>query len=344
MIRERVGQLFFMVCMCGALAFYFLSGFSFGYALPTLVLGETKEEYREVRILFVGDVLLGRNVETLMGVAGQDYPFLGITHFLRSADVVIANFEGAIPETHEKTQDFSFRFSVQAPYLEVLESHNVSVLSFANNHALDFGEEAYQHALRSCHEYMLVCKGHPDREDGMSSSVIEVGDEQVGVVFLEAVQSPLHQESVQQVLQELRKKTREQIAFVHWGEEYVLTHNEEQADIAEFLIDEGVDVVIGHHPHVVQDIQIYKGKPIFFSLGNFIFDQYFDQHVTEGLIVQMTIKKDVIEYLPVPVTSSDTRSQPRLMTLGERNTLLERILLHKNEVLDTLNPVFVVQR
>ena len=79
------------------------------------------------------------------------------------------------------------------------------------------------------------------------------------------------------------------IANVHWGVEYTHYFNDHQQDIAHQLIDSGVDMIIGHHPHVVQGMEVYNSKPIFYSLGNFIFDQYFSKETQEGLGVGITI-------------------------------------------------------
>lgn len=322
----RVGYVYCIILVCLSLAVYYAHTFSFAYEIPTVAIGATKEDYESTTILFVGDLFLGRRVETYIEENGDDYPFVGTASLLHAAEYVVANFESAVPEVHVKTPDLTYQFSVQARYLAVLQRHNIGILSFANNHVFDYGANGYEYAVEACALYKLTCKGHPDTEDEQSTLVVTAGDSAIGIIFLEAVQSSLSYEAVKNALEQLKEKTREQVAFIHWGTEYELTHNDEQKHIAQFLIDEGVDAVIGHHPHVVQDIELYNGKPIFYSLGNFIFDQYFDQNVEEGLAVRMTIERDTISYTLIPLTSRLTRSQPRIMTLTERDTMLDRVL------------------
>jgi hypothetical protein len=123
----------------------------------------------------------------------------------------------------------------------------------------------------------------------------------------------------------LTKKSDMQIAYVHWGTEYELAHNAAQETLAHVLIDAGADAVIGHHPHVVQDVAFYKDKPIFYSLGNFIFDQYWDTDVQTGLGVRMTIDDGSIAYEAIPFTTAGSRVQPTIMQDADAHTLFTRI-------------------
>jgi poly-gamma-glutamate synthesis protein (capsule biosynthesis protein) len=113
--------------------------------------------------------------------------------------------------------------------------------------------------------------------------------------------------------------------YVHWGNEYELKHSEQQEALAHYVIDSGIDAVIGHHPHVVQDIEIYNGKPIFYSLGNFIFDQYFSGDVQTGLVVKVYIQKDTITYTLVPISSIGRASQPYIMPIEQKTTFLSML-------------------
>jgi poly-gamma-glutamate synthesis protein (capsule biosynthesis protein) len=129
-------------------------------------------------------------------------------------------------------------------------------------------------------------------------------------------------EAIQRLIETASKESDMQIAFVHWGTEYEPLHSAFQEDLAKILIDAGAEVVIGHHPHVVQDIALYKGKPIFYSLGNFIFDQYFSEAVQDGLMVDFTPEGGAYHFTLLPVTSRYSRSQPMLMLGDERKAFL----------------------
>jgi poly-gamma-glutamate synthesis protein (capsule biosynthesis protein) len=141
-------------------------------------------------------------------------------------------------------------------------------------------------------------------------------------------------------------ESHEQIAYIHWGKEYDSVHSKEQEVLAHFLIDNGVDAVIGHHPHVVQDIEVYKGKPIFYSLGNFIFDQYFSDEVQEGLAVRVDTSKDILRYTLIPFESKSIKSQPKLLSLLDKDTYLENTLSYNWDTKQTnswTNPLVVLR-
>src|SRR5690606_29076429 len=108
--------------------------------------------------------------------------------------------------------------------------------------------------------------------------------------------------------------------------EYELVHDELQETLAKALVDAGADAVMGHHPHVVQDVAFYDGVPIFYSLGNFIFDQYWNEHVQTGLGVEMRIEAGQIAYQLIPFTTARSRNQPMVMEAHVAEVLFDRVL------------------
>ena len=121
------------------------------------------------------------------------------------------------------------------------------------------------------------------------------------------------------------KKSDMQIVYIHWGDEYEPVHNLEQEQLAKRLIDLGADAIIGHHPHVIQDIGLYKGAPIFYSLGNFIFDQYFSDEVQVGLAVELKIVNNSISYHLIPFDSTNTPGSPRVMSVDKKIQLFQTL-------------------
>jgi poly-gamma-glutamate synthesis protein (capsule biosynthesis protein) len=114
------------------------------------------------------------------------------------------------------------------------------------------------------------------------------------------------------------------IVQMHWGVEYEHKFNPTQQRLAHELIDAGADMIIGHHPHVVQGMEVYKNKPIFYSLGNFIFDQYFSPNTQEELAVKINWQPAKMEIELIPMKSD--ASQPRLMTTAEKQKFLEKFV------------------
>lgn len=290
---------------------------------------EPKETIKEVR--FVGDVMLARHVEILMDKDGSDYPYQNLSTPPRT--VWVGNFEASAPDTHEPTKPFTLDLSVDTKHLNALYDFGMTHVSLANNHSLDFGREGLAETRSNLSSFTTF--GHPNMVSAASVSQIELDEGLLGILAIHAVGSSPDDEKLTNVLHKLTLETDAQVAFVHWGEEYTTTHNKSQEDLARRLIDGGIDAVIGHHPHVVQDIDTYNGKPIFYSLGNFIFDQYFDQSVQEGLVVAVTLEDEGINYRLLPVTSVGSLSAPRLMDESEAEYFLATLAANSNSRIRT---------
>lgn len=294
--------------------------------VPALTLGAYKKPFTEGSMFFVGDVMLGRNVEILMEENGPTYPFRGSALALGDADVTVANLEGPVPEVHVPTRIFRFVFSMSESVLPVLRSSGIDVLSLANNHAFDHGIEGFAYTKEACAKAQIICVGNPSGIDETSTTVVTVGTTKVGILFLHTLVGYPTKEEIDAVMQKLSAESEMQIVYVHWGDEYVLTHAPQQETFAHLLIDSGVDAVIGHHPHVVADVALYNNKPIFYSLGNFIFDQYFSEDVMTHLGVKISLGEDTVTYTLVPFSSSSTRSSPEILEGDAADTLIARVL------------------
>jgi poly-gamma-glutamate synthesis protein (capsule biosynthesis protein) len=278
------------------------------------------------RVLFVGDIMLGRGVESLMEEYGMEYPFQNVRKRITEASLSVGNLEGIVSEKHIHTPSMTFQFSIRSEYLSYVHAVGIDVLSLANNHSNDYGDGALAYTRALCIQSNLLCGGGPTMTPEYSTVVTEVHGKKIGLFFLQTVtQTPAFDDIMKQIMS-LRTESDIQIAYVHWGDEYALTHNVAQELLAKKLIDSGIDAVIGLHPHVVQDIGMYKGKPIFYSLGNFIFDQYFSTDVQEGIAVLMDIDDTKIVYSLLGHTSIATRAQPVGMSAIESQILFSRIL------------------
>jgi len=296
------------------------------YKFPVIQYREPILAFTSANLLFVGDIMLGRRVETDMEKKGVDYPFASTTELMSRQDLTIGNFEGSIPEKHVQTPELTFQFAVKDTYLNTIKNAGFDILSLANNHALDYGIGGLTNTLATCVRSSLVCFGNPTEVSISSSYIARVNDVNVGFIFIHTLFDEPSDEELEQQLTYLFEYSEVQVAYIHWGTEYLLTHTANQTAFAKKLIDAGVDVVIGHHPHVVEDIELYKQKPIFYSLGNYVFDQYFSSDVQEGLGIQMNIQKNDITYSLIPFTSVNSRSQPHIEDSVEQKILFARIL------------------
>jgi poly-gamma-glutamate synthesis protein (capsule biosynthesis protein) len=124
--------------------------------------------------------------------------------------------------------------------------------------------------------------------------------------------------------------------YVHWGDEYTRAPRETDRALAHALIDFGADAIVGHHSHVIGALELYKGVPIFYSLGNLIFDQYFSPDVQEGILVELTLQEDRYVFEVIPYETYSVRSQPNVL-LGEARSRVLNTLAGETEEFQTLN-------
>jgi poly-gamma-glutamate synthesis protein (capsule biosynthesis protein) len=272
-----------------------------------------------------GDIMLGRVIERIIDENGFEYPFKGVSTMIKEHDVVVGNLEAAVPRAHEPTPPYGMQFSMRREFMGELRMLGFDVLSLANNHAFDFGLPGYENTLAECNKASLVCSGHPFRVSTSSLLVTQVGDVRVGIIFLHTLFNEPTSDELTPFLTELKGMSDVQIAYIHWGEEYQEKHNVAQEAFAHLLIDNGIDAIVGHHPHVMQDIEKYRGKPIFYSLGNLVFDQYFSDAVQEGYLLTITMGRHSLTYSLSPYTSASTPSQPHLINESDGQVLSHTI-------------------
>lgn len=283
--------------------------------------GELLEEtpLPKTKILFVGDIMLDRDVEKLSEKYGINYPFEKIKDFFSGYDMVSVNLEGPIVKTPKETTANSLQFSFASESAELLADNHINIVSLANNHILNMG----QAGLKQTREYL------EEAGIGFAGDPIKCGAELAykkgNIIFLSFNQTfsfSCKDSEFASVVKEIKKKNPNQYLAInmHWGKEYQLTNTETQANLAHVLIDSGADLIIGHHPHVVENIELYKNKLIFYSLGNFIFDQYFNQKVQQGLAIDLEIDNNKAIYQLHPLISQ--KSQPTLMNAEDANKFL----------------------
>lgn len=266
--------------------------------------------------VFLGDLLLARRIETLMDRYGSDYVYRRLPAFSTTTSYVVANFESAVPNNHRHTPDLTFSFSTDTVHLQALRDFGVTQVSLANNHSYDSGIAGYQETIDNLSQANLNPFG--DQQVGSSTlDVVTINGQSLIVAALYAIDVEPDYAVLKRELAQFGTSTPA-VAYIHWGSEYTLVHTPNQARIAEELIALGFDAIIGHHPHVVQDIALIDGVPVFYSLGNFIFDQYFSVPVQQGMILRLRPGTDVWEFQLQPVTALDVQSQPRLMQANEQ--------------------------
>lgn len=269
-----------------------------------------REAPERATILFGGDMMFDRSVRTAAQEKGFDFILSCMKDELQRHDAVIANLEGPITSEHSVSvgsrvgESNNTRFTFPIELAGVLASHNITAVSLANNHIRDFGSAGIEETREVLRNAGIAFFGDP-LKDEHASTRIHVNGMPITLIGFNA----FYGTNENTVLEHIAENATESfvIVFAHWGDEYVPA-SERQRSWAHAFVDAGADMVVGAHPHVVQEHEYYKGVPIYYSLGNFIFDQYFSEDVRNGLLLQATFSKGrLVEIVEVPVALTRDR-------------------------------------
>lgn len=243
-------------------------------------------------VLFVGDLMFDRSIRATMDAKGDDYIFSCIDPILEKADVVVGNLEGPITASSSVSlgsspgDDHNFTFTFATTTAELLKRHNIAIVNLGNNHIMNFGLGGLNQTKQYLSAAGVQYFGDPDALE--SDKVLRTRIDGVDFSFVNWSDwtSDKTDHTVAQVRAEAQSG-RVVVVYTHWGVEYVPPIPRVR-ELAHQFVDAGASIVIGSHPHIVQEHEVYKGKDIYYSLGNFIFDQYFSDAVRHGLALDVT--------------------------------------------------------
>ncbi len=290
--------------------------------------GEPVSEDRDLTVMAFGDMMLGRYVRTLMNEYGKDYIFANIAgyenRFFEGADIVFGNLEGPI-NGQGTSGGTAMVFSFNEDIGPFLSDYGFNLFSISNNHAVDQGWGAVDTTRSVLENSDIGWCGHPSEADPESVYYGEVGEKKYAFVCLHDVTYKLDDESAVKLIKEVRPQVDFLLVSIHWGYEYKHSPDlNSQVSPGRAFIDAGADFVIGHHPHVVQTFEEYKGKYIFYSLGNFVFDQYWSKDTQEELAIGIVLGENEQKVYLFPMKSES--SQSRLMNEEEWSEWIERFI------------------
>lgn len=295
----------------------------------------------EVSLIAVGDISYSRGVERIVKKQEDiNYPFLKIREYLKSTDLVSGNLETPITQGRE-ISDFEMVFRSNPGTEQALKQAGFSVLSLANNHTPNFGEKG----LKDTFNYLenvgvkYVGAGKDEQEasqpvyietKGIKFAFLAYNDTDVVPTNYEASENHagtafMRIEKTTEVVKEAKQEADFVIVSMHAGTEYTDKPNDSQVNFAHAAIDAGADLIIGHHSHVVQTMEEYKGKYIFYSLGNFVFDQMSSQATKEGLAIKVYFTKNEISKISISPVVMDNFAQPRIANNNEAEKILKRL-------------------
>lgn len=289
------------------------------YITATFTKGD-KQENAAVTVLSFGDMMLDRAVRKRIATEGPRYPFAPLERFLIGSDLVVANAEGPFTDNPSvsETMPESLIFTFDPALVPVLARLGFTHLSQANNHSLNFGGEGLRESLEHIASSGMRPFGTP--QNLPEEPVIKMVRGQA-IALVGYHQFAPDDREVFRTIAKAKAQNAYVIVYPHWGIEYEAYPSAFQVEKAHAFIDAGADLVLGAHPHVIQPVEIYKGKAIFYSLGNFVFDQASIGPTAEGLAIGSVIRADTVTFTMMPVRT--IRSQASLMLHEERDKLMK---------------------
>lgn len=230
----------------------------------------------------------------------ESYSFIleEITEYLNGFDLVIANLESPITDNESQSTGSeigstdNYIFTSDPQIIPVLKENNLGLLNLGNNHTLNFGEEGLNQTTDYLDESNILYFGDTGTNLVSPFIIRHFGD--LKIVFINYNQFVGQGiDSTLELISQLESQANLTILYTHWGEEYQTEPSNIIEEQAYQFIDQGADLIIGSHPHVVQTHELYNGKHIYYSLGNFVFDQYFSEETQQGLLVEVEIQKGI---------------------------------------------------
>lgn len=272
---------------------------------------------------------------------GKDYFFQNVKSIFAADDLTIANFEGTLTDSDAR-EDKTFAFKAPAEYAQILTSGSIEAVNTANNHSHDYGDQSYTDTLTALDNEGITHFGYDD------TAVMDIKGVKVGLVGIYELNDHLGRE--QQLKDNIAKVKADGaelvIVIFHWGNETETVPDTNQMTLGRLAIDEGADLVCGHHPHVLQGIEQYKGKNIVYSLGNFCFGGNMYPSDMDTMIFQQTFtlkggklqEDNVTNIIPCSISSvEDYNNYQPTPAAGEKETEILNKITQRSQGLSNEN-------
>ena len=300
---------------------------------------EPTAESVSITVSMVGDCTLGTDVNFDQSTSfdafyqmknDPGYFFQKVKDIFTADDLTVANMEGTLTTSNDRQQK-TFAFKGDPSYTEILTRGGVEATNLANNHSHDYGDQSYEDTIQYLEAAGITTFGY-DR-----TAVMDVKGIKVGLIGIYELKDGLgRQQQVIDTIQEVKDQGAQVIIVsFHWGTEKSNIPDDIQKTLAHLAIDQGADLVVGHHPHVLQGIEKYQGKNIVYSLGNFCFGGNKNPSDKDTMIFQQTftvengelVEDDVTNIIPCSLSSESgyNNYQPMVLEGSEKERVLQKI-------------------
>ncbi|WZL74703.1 CapA family protein [Clostridiaceae bacterium 35-E11] len=296
---------------------------------------------QNISISIMGDVLLTRGVGKMIEVHGVDYPWKYVSHILNKQDLALINLETSIGMSGKAMIDKEYTFQSSPETLKGVVSAGIDGVAIANNHILDYGQDGFIETLKNLKKMGIkYAGGGRNHEEALKPAIWEVNGMKVGFLAFSRVIPNMnwyasdaragitsaydyYLDSVCETIDKTKKEVDFLIVSLHWGKELQSDPDKKDIRAARQLIDSGADLIMGHHPHVLQGIEIYKNKPIVYSLGNFVFNARGKQS-NQTMIFNLEVnKKGIAKLNVIPILIKG--GQPRIAEGKEKEEIIHML-------------------
>ena len=290
---------------------------------------QSKKFTKSATFIIGGDTMLDRDVWHNYKDEGIEKVFSGLgKRVFWGADLSLINLEGPVSENpiNDDWPQRSLIFNMPPTTITALKFANIDAVSLANNHTLNAGTNGFAGTQNLLKEAGINYAG---RQNGFDTSqdVMRIDSGIPLSIFPIDALSNYNQNEFSQAISTEKQAGRFIIIIPHWGTEYSETHNNSQKNLAVEWIEAGADMVVGSHPHVIQDAEIINGKPVIYSLGNLVFDQYFSEETQESLIVSGIVTEDKITLSILPTIQN--KSIPSFATGEKKSRIVNKVFDEK---------------
>ena len=293
-----------------------------------------------ITVAAVGDMIFDRRVKTLIDKSGGAAPLARVASRLAKADLAIGNLESSLSDGGKKNAEKDVTFRGDPRAIDGLSAAGFDFLSLANNHVLDYGPDALADSVTALDDAGIGHAGAgEDQAAAWKPAVVETGDASTAylafgfIVPAGFIAQPDRAGMasgkwdvglIEKAIRKAKKDHDYVIVSFHWGVEYKDNANAQQVDVAHRCIDAGADMVLAHHPHVIQGLEVYKDRLIAYSLGDFVFDHY-SRKTGESFILGAELGPDGVANIKVTPTYLDTYGRPAVVKGAAASAILKRL-------------------
>lgn len=313
----------------------------------------SRDAAKKITVVFCGDVMLDWGVKEVFEEKGPSYPLARIRGFLSKFDYRFCNLECPISDSGQPDPEKKYVFQAAARSADILSYGGFNGVSLANNHSMDFGREGLMNTMIE-----LSARGIQYTGAGMDAGeahmpvLAEIRGIRLAILGYTNIGTNTSyagagvpgiaraaEDLMRRDIQFCKRFSDFVIVTLHWGEEYTDYPTQDQVDLAHAVIEAGADAVVGHHAHIYQGVEIYRGKPVFYSLGNFLFGST-NENIRDNILVSLGFRKDRIDSFEIYAVNGNTDPSNPFQPYRVTGTGARSLLSHLVTISKALGPDF----